>query len=158
MWDWLTYSDVGILTPNQCKPLDSAADGYVTNHTVRPTRNLIPIVVSFVRGEGAAAIVIKPLEAALADNDHIYAVVRSNPFNSTHSLLTPSYCALGRFWARLSITTGQTRHSPSLLGSCKSSAFVMPFRMLGGILVMSIMLNFTQPVCCFRSILSCHTS
>lgn len=78
MWDWFIYSDNGILTPDRCKPFDSAADGYITNSTVRFTRILTPIIVSFVRGEGAVAIVIKPLEAALADNDHIYAIVRSN--------------------------------------------------------------------------------
>ena len=31
--------------------------------------------VRFIKGEGAISIVIKPLEAALASNDHIYAVV-----------------------------------------------------------------------------------
>jgi acyl transferase domain-containing protein len=30
---------------------------------------------SMVKGEGAFSMVIKPLDAALADNDHIYAVV-----------------------------------------------------------------------------------
>ena len=75
MWDWFVYSNNGILTPDRCKPFDSAADGYVVNLTVPCIPFLTPITVSFVRGEGAVAIVIKPLEAALADNDHIYAVV-----------------------------------------------------------------------------------
>jgi len=89
MWDWFIYSDNGILTPDRCKPFDSAADGYITNSTVRFTPILTPIIVSFVRGEGAVAIVIKPLEAALADNDHIYAVVRSNSFLAYPTLITP---------------------------------------------------------------------
>ena len=83
MWDWFTYSDNGILTPDQCKPFDSTADGYVINPVAPYTPLLTPATVSFVRGEGAVAIVIKPFEAALTDNDHIYAVVRrSTPLRS----------------------------------------------------------------------------
>ena len=76
LWDWFGYSNNGILTPGQCKPFDSAADGCVVKLAVPFVLLLTPIVVSFVRGEGAVAIVIKPLEAALADDDHIYAIVR----------------------------------------------------------------------------------
>jgi acyl transferase domain-containing protein len=89
MWDWFIYSGNGILTPDLCKPFDSAADGYVINSTLSSTLILTPTITSFVRGEGAAAIVIKPLEAALADNDHIYAVVRFNLFLAYPSLITP---------------------------------------------------------------------
>ena len=83
MWDWFVYSDNGILTPDRCKPFDAAADGYVVNSAIHVTLIPTPIIISFVRGEGAVAIVIKPLEAALADNDHIYAVVSlsSIPFS-----------------------------------------------------------------------------
>ena len=102
MWDWFGYSNSGILTPGRCKPFDSAADGCVVNPTVPSVLLLTPIAISFVRGEGAISIVIKPLEAALADNDHIYAVVRL-------SLLPrpplPSHTR-GRSWAPLSTTTG----------------------------------------------------
>ena len=88
MWDWFTYSDNGILAPDQCKPFDSAADGYVFNLVAPSTPFLTPATVSFVRGEGAVAVVIKPLEAALTDNDHIYAVVRqAHPF-ARSSLIT----------------------------------------------------------------------
>lgn len=53
-------------------------------------------LVRFVRGEGAVAIVIKPLEAALADNDYIYSVVSSNLHFSTH----PISFIRDRFWAQ----------------------------------------------------------
>lgn len=62
-------------------------------------------IVSFVRGEGAVTIVIKPLEAALADNDHIYAVVRFSSLPPRSSL---PYRSHDRFWAPPSTTTGPT--------------------------------------------------
>ena len=76
LWDWFGYSNNGILTPGRCKPFDSAADGCVVDLAVPFVLSLTSTIVRFVRGEGAVAIVIKPLEAALVDNDHIYAVVR----------------------------------------------------------------------------------
>ena len=39
---------------------------------------LTPPVLSFGRGEGVVSIVLKPLDAALRDNDKIYATVRSD--------------------------------------------------------------------------------
>jgi acyl transferase domain-containing protein len=35
----------------------------------------LKLIFSFGRGEGAAVVVLKPLEDALRDNDHIYSVV-----------------------------------------------------------------------------------
>ena len=46
----------------KCKTFDSRANGYV-------------------RGEGSGAILIKPLEDAIAHGDHIYAVVKSTAEN-----------------------------------------------------------------------------
>ena len=46
------------------------------SYTSSPLRAHTP-AVRFIKGEGAVSIVIKPLEAALASNDHIYAVVGS---------------------------------------------------------------------------------
>jgi len=146
MWDWFIYSNNGILTTDRCKPFDSAADGYVADPAVPFILLLTSITFSFVRGEGAVAIVIKPLEAALADNDHIYAVVRS-------SSLSPSslpHCIRDRFWALPSTTTGQIRRFPSPPGSYNNSASVTPSRTPAGIPVKLIMWNYTRLVCYFR--------
>jgi hypothetical protein len=103
LWDWIGYSNNGILASGRCKPFDSAADGCVSNSTVPSFLFLTPIAISFVRAEGAVAIVIKPLEAALAHNDHIYAVVS---FGSLPPPLT--HHTRGRSWAPLSTTMGLT--------------------------------------------------
>lgn len=58
------------------KPFDADANGYVApilRHRVSSKHFLIRIA----RGEGGAVIVLKPLDAAMADNDHIYSVVSS---------------------------------------------------------------------------------
>lgn len=122
LWDWFGYSNSGILTPDRCKPFDSAADGYVVNPGVPFVLFLTPVVVSFVRGEGAVAIVVKPLESALADNDHIYAVVRLGQLPHP-----PFYShTRGRSWAPPSTTTGLMRRFPNPLGSYNNSASAMP--------------------------------
>lgn len=65
----------GVLSPDGiCKTFDEAADGYG-------------------RAEGVNAIMIKPLEDALRDNDPIRAVIRSTAINSdgrTSQLGVPS--------------------------------------------------------------------
>ncbi|KAG2097390.1 hypothetical protein BD769DRAFT_246669 [Suillus cothurnatus] len=66
--DWLAYSQGGILAPDgKCKPFDASANG-------------------FSRGEGAVVVVIKPLDKALLDHDHIYATVLGTGINSSGSL------------------------------------------------------------------------
>ncbi|KAG2335837.1 hypothetical protein BDR05DRAFT_920591 [Suillus weaverae] len=66
--DWLAYSQGGILAPDgKCKPFDASANG-------------------FSRGEGAVVVVVKPLEKALLDHDHIYATVLGTGINSSGSL------------------------------------------------------------------------
>ena len=125
MWDWFIYSDNGILTPDRCKPFDSAADGYITNSTVRLTRILTLIIFSFVRGEGAVAIVIKPLEAALADNDHIYAVVRSNSFFAYPTLsLSHSWQVLGTAINNNGSDATPSKPSGKLQQQCIRDAFL----------------------------------
>jgi acyl transferase domain-containing protein/acyl-CoA synthetase (AMP-forming)/AMP-acid ligase II/acyl carrier protein len=54
---------LGALAPDgTCKPFDARADGYV-------------------RAEGAAIVVMKPLSRALGDGDRIYAVIRGSAVN-----------------------------------------------------------------------------
>ncbi|MCL2353801.1 MAG: polyketide synthase, partial [Defluviitaleaceae bacterium] len=53
----------GFLSPDgTCKTLDESANGYV-------------------RGEGAAVVVLKPLKDAIADNDHIYSLILGSAVN-----------------------------------------------------------------------------
>lgn len=55
---FIAFSKAGMLSPDgKCRPLDSRANGYV-------------------RGEGAGAVLLKPLGRALADGDSIRAVIR----------------------------------------------------------------------------------
>jgi len=59
----ISFGAAGMLADDgKCKTFDSRANGYV-------------------RGEGSGAILIKPLEDAIADGDHIYAVVKSTAEN-----------------------------------------------------------------------------
>ncbi|KAJ7672416.1 hypothetical protein DFH06DRAFT_1363281 [Mycena polygramma] len=65
--EWTTYVQGGVLSQDgKCKPFTDAADG-------------------FGRGEGAIVIVVKALEAAVKDEDHIYSVVLGSAINSTGS-------------------------------------------------------------------------
>ena len=59
----ITFSSAQMLAPDgRCKTFDAAADGYV-------------------RGEGCGVIVIKRLEDAVRDGDHIRAVIRGSAIN-----------------------------------------------------------------------------
>ncbi|MEJ8302652.1 SDR family NAD(P)-dependent oxidoreductase [Saccharibacillus sacchari] len=68
-------SNAGMLSPTgQCKTFDDGADG-------------------FVPGEGAGAIILKSLDAAVRDNDHIYGVIKGSAINQdgkTNGLTAPS--------------------------------------------------------------------
>ncbi len=69
------FSKASMLSPDgRCKSFDARANG-------------------FVRGEGAAVIVLKPLARALADGDHIHAVIRASAVNQdgrTDGIAVPS--------------------------------------------------------------------
>jgi polyketide synthase PksN len=66
-------SCIGALSPSgRCNTFDSAADGYVP-------------------GEGIASILLKPLQQAQADGDHIYAVIKGSA--ALHGGYTPSLTA-----------------------------------------------------------------
>ena len=57
------YYDAGMLSKaGHCRPFDDRADGYV-------------------RGEGAAVLLLKPVEAALRDGDHVYALIKGTSSN-----------------------------------------------------------------------------
>ncbi|KAJ7046120.1 putative polyketide synthase [Mycena alexandri] len=65
--DFVQYSQGSVLAPDgKCKPFDASANG-------------------FSRGEGVGAIVLKPLEDAIRDGDHIYASVLGTGINSAGS-------------------------------------------------------------------------
>ncbi|KAJ7505787.1 hypothetical protein B0H11DRAFT_1707695, partial [Mycena galericulata] len=67
MREWKAYAQGGVLSPDgMCKPMDDTADG-------------------FGRGEGAVVVVLKRLDLAIQDNDHIYCVVAGSSINATGS-------------------------------------------------------------------------
>lgn len=72
---FVAFSTMGMLSPEgRCKAFDASANG-------------------FVRGEGAGAVCLKPLSAALRDGDQIYAVIRSTAVNQdgrTTGMTVPS--------------------------------------------------------------------
>ncbi|MGO1070379.1 SDR family NAD(P)-dependent oxidoreductase [Lysobacter sp. CA199] len=71
----ISFSKMGMLSPSgTCKTFDDTADGYV-------------------RGEGAAFLLLKPLEHAIADGDAIHGVIKGSAVNhcgSTYTLTYPS--------------------------------------------------------------------
>ncbi|WP_139488194.1 SDR family NAD(P)-dependent oxidoreductase [Brevibacillus dissolubilis] len=70
-----TVGELGVLSPDgKCKTFDSRANGYV-------------------RGEGVGVLLIKPLSQAIADRDHIYAVIQGTAVNhggKANSLTAPN--------------------------------------------------------------------
>ncbi len=72
---YLGFSMLSMLSPDgRCKAFDARANG-------------------FVRSEGAGMVLLKPLSAAILDNDPIYAVIRGTAINqdgSTSGLTVPS--------------------------------------------------------------------
>jgi acyl transferase domain-containing protein/tryptophanase/pimeloyl-ACP methyl ester carboxylesterase/NAD(P)-dependent dehydrogenase (short-subunit alcohol dehydrogenase family) len=78
---FVAFAKAGMLSPDgSCKTFSKEADGYV-------------------RGEGAGAVLLKPMAAALRDGDHVYAVVKGSAINHggrTTSLTAPSPAAQAR--------------------------------------------------------------
>ncbi|MFO0939502.1 MAG: type I polyketide synthase [Pirellulales bacterium] len=72
---YVAFSQLGVMSPHgRCKTFDARANGYV-------------------RSEGAAVVMLKPLNAALRDKDPIYAVIRATALNQdgrTPGMTVPS--------------------------------------------------------------------
>ncbi len=72
---FINFSKANMMSPTgRIRTFDANADGYV-------------------RGEGAGAVVIKPLARAVADGDHVYAVIRGTCVNQdgqTSTITVPS--------------------------------------------------------------------
>lgn len=63
-YPFLGFSHASMLSASgQCRPFDARGDGYV-------------------RGEGGALMLLKPLEAAIADGNHIHAVILGSGINA----------------------------------------------------------------------------
>lgn len=71
---FIGFSQASMLSPDgRCRAFDAGANG-------------------FVRGEGAGMVLLKPLSRALADGDHVYAVIRGTSANQdghTNGIMLP---------------------------------------------------------------------
>nr|AFV71326.1 PyrA1 [Streptomyces rugosporus] len=91
--------EFGALSPDgRCYAFDARANG-------------------FVRGEGGVVLVLKPLEAALADGDHVYCVIHGSAVNNdgaTALLTQPSAAAqtdvIRLAWQRAGIEPARARY------------------------------------------------
>jgi acyl transferase domain-containing protein/NADPH:quinone reductase-like Zn-dependent oxidoreductase len=88
----------GLSPDGRCFTFDARANGYV-------------------RGEGGGLVLLKPLDAALADGDRVLAVIRGSAVNndgSTDSLTVPSPAAqaelLQRAWSRAGVTASELQY------------------------------------------------
>jgi len=94
-----SFCKAGLLAPDgRCKSFDAAADGYV-------------------RSEGAGAVLLKPLSAAQADGDPIYALIHGTAVNSdgrSNGMVAPNLRAqiacVRRAFARAGIAPAATQY------------------------------------------------
>lgn len=93
------FSRASMLSPDgRCKTFDARANGYT-------------------RGEGAGIVVLKPLSAALADGDPVYAVIRATVVNQdghTNGMTVPGEDAQARMlataYARAGVVPGHIQY------------------------------------------------
>ena len=72
-WHYRYFCSLGALSPSgRCHTFDKRADGYVP-------------------GEAVASVLLKPLDKAVADGDHIYGIIKGSAI--THGGYTPSITA-----------------------------------------------------------------
>jgi thioester reductase-like protein len=94
-YPFVAFSSMGMLSPDgRCKAFDASANG-------------------FVRGEGVGAVCLKPLSAALADGDPVYAVIRSTAVNQdgrTSGMTVPSRGSQQELIARACSLAGVAPH------------------------------------------------
>jgi amino acid adenylation domain-containing protein len=94
------YADVGIGSKSETvRPFDAEADGTV-------------------RGEGVIALLLKPLDRALADGDHVWAVIKGSAVNQdglSNGLTAPNPAAQERVIARAFEAAGVGADSISYL-------------------------------------------
>ncbi|KAF7355656.1 Polyketide synthase [Mycena sanguinolenta] len=93
--DFVQYSRSSVLAPDgKCKPFDAAADG-------------------FSRGEGVVVVVLKLLDDAIRDGDHIYASILGTAVNATGSA-APAYAPVAESQRKaMEKAFSQTDCSPS---------------------------------------------
>ena len=95
----INFSKAGVMAPDgRCKAFDARADGYA-------------------RGEGAGAVVLKPLARARADGDPIYAVIRGSAINNdgrSNGLMAPNgaaqEAAVRAAWKRAGVAPGSAQY------------------------------------------------
>ncbi|TWU75743.1 putative nrps-t1pks biosynthetic cluster [Metarhizium rileyi] len=98
---FIAESKLSMVSPNgRSRMWDSAADGYA-------------------RGEGIAAVVLKPLSKAIRDNDHIECLIRGTGINQdgrTPGLTMPSATAqaelIAKTYARAGLDINKPEHRP----------------------------------------------
>ncbi len=90
---FIAFAKAGMLSRSgRCRVLDAGSDGYV-------------------RGEGVAALVLRPLGLAVAEGDFIYGVIRGSAENhggKTHSFTAPGVGGqadvITRAWTRAGLS------------------------------------------------------
>lgn len=114
---YIAESKLQMLSPTgRSRMWDASADGYA-------------------RGEGVAAVVLKPLSRALADNDHIECVIRETGVNQdgkTPGITMPSATAQARLiratYSRAGLDISKPSDRPQYFEAHGTGAFSLTIR------------------------------